>query len=376
MAVVQNIIVFVLSLGILVLLHELGHFIFARLFGVKVNRFSIGFGPVLGVIGRDKTTEYVISAIPLGGYVDLSGERPDTATGADYEFMSKPIWQRALIVSAGPLMNFLVGFVLFWIVYATGAPEQLPYVGSVSENMPAQEAGILAGDRIVSIDGKAFDLWDDMAKYVHQHPGKELTVVLERKDRRLIVKLTPKLSEIPGLFGETKKVGLMGITPDLEKVHDVRFGFSKGFVIAGRKVIDNTQRTVQALFLLFTGNRQVIKSIAGPIGIYKVTAVAWKVGFNVLLMIMGMLSISLAVFNLLPIPILDGGHLLFLSIEAVLRRPVPEKVQEAMYNIGFGLLMLLLTVVMFNDIKKVFFKKQGAVVNEEAQEQDSKAGQR
>ncbi len=377
LGVLQNVLIFALSLGFLVLLHEFGHFIIARFFGVKVNKFSIGFGPKLFTIARDKTTEYILSAVPLGGYVDMSGERPDTAKGEADEFLSKPRWQRALIVAAGPGMNLLLGFALFWVVYATGAPEQLPYVGSVSEGMPAAEAGIKPGDRILSIDGIEFALWDDMAQYVHERPGREMTVIIERGGNTISLTLRPKLSAIPNLFGEEKQVGLMGITPDIGKVEIIRFGFLKGFLVAARKVLWHVKMTLQALLLLLTGNKHVLNSVTGPIGIYSVTSAAWKAGFNVLLMIMGMLSLSLAIFNLLPIPILDGGHLLFLAVESVLKRPLPEKVVDGMYNAGFGILMALLAIVMFNDIKKMFFKGKirGEVAVEKTQDKHSISGQ-
>ena len=349
-----NLGVFLFCLGVLILVHELGHFFFARFFGVNVRRFSIGFGKVLVNLGKDKRgTEYVISAIPLGGFIEMEGESYADSKGLPGEFMSKPLWQKALIVAAGPLVNYFIGFLLLAFVYSTGAPELLPVIGKVLDGSSAQEAGILPKDRIIAIDGHRVDLWDEMSSYIRKNAGREIVLEIKRGDKEMRIKVVPQEKEMITLFGKKERIGLIGIVPDLSAYDTIRFPLHVAIGKAFMRVKQTTVMILESLYLLVKGNKQVREAMAGPIGIYEVTSKARTLGINVLLMVLATLSISLAVFNLLPVPVLDGGHLLFFTVEAIIRRPIPEKAYNVMTNAGLGLLLCLMVFVFYNDIRRI-----------------------
>ncbi len=357
-----NLIVFLISLGVLILVHELGHFLFARLFGVKVKRFSIGFGKVLLRLGVDKKgTEYVVSAIPLGGFVEMEGESYADSKGLPGEFVSKPVWQRALIVSAGPLVNYLTGFLLLFWVYLSGAPELLPIIGKVLDGSSAQKAGIMAGDRILAIDGHRIDLWDELSGYIRGRAGKQVSLLILRDNKEVTIRLVPQEGKIRNIFGQDEKVGLIGVMPDMSAYNTVRFPFLKAAEKAVMRVRQTTVMVLRSIYLLISGNKQIREAVAGPIGIYEVTSKARVLGINVLLMVLATLSISLAVFNLLPIPVLDGGHLVFFALEALLGRPVPDRFYDYLSKAGLSLLILLMAFVFYNDIRKLRHRNSSAI---------------
>ncbi len=354
-----NLLVFVVCLGVLILVHELGHFIFARIFGVRVKRFSIGFGSPILVLGRDrKGTEYVIAPIPFGGYIEMAGESPATAEGSPDEFMSKPVGQRMAIVFAGPLINYLFGFLLFWLIYSIGAPELVPVIGGTLENSPAQKVGLRKGDRILAVNGKQVDLWDEMRDLIASNPNKVIVLKVKRGEKVFEVSITPEEQEVIDGLGERRVVGIIGIKPDLSAYKEVRFSPPKAFVKAMEKTKMVTIGIVRALKLLLTGNRRVRESVSGPIGIYEITAQAREVGINVLILVLAILSISLAVFNLIPIPMLDGGHLLLFAVEAILGRPLPQRAYDYAMRFGFAIILLITAFVMYNDIRRLMQRKR------------------
>ncbi len=358
---VLNLVVFLISLGVLILVHELGHFFFARLFGVKVKRFSIGFGRVIFGLGTDKKgTEYVVSAIPLGGFVEMEGESYAESKGLPGEFVSKPLWQRAVVVSAGPLVNYLTGFLLLFWVYLSGAPELLPIIGKVLDGSSAQKAGVMPGDRILSIDGHKIDLWDELSDYIRGRAGRQVSLLVLRNDKEITIRLIPQEREVRNVFGQKEKVGLIGVMPDMSAYETVRFSFLGAAEKAFMRVRQTTGMVLESIYLLVTGNKQIREAVAGPIGIYEVTSKARTLGINVLLMVLATLSISLAVFNLLPIPVLDGGHLLFFAIEAILGRPVPDRFYDYLSKAGLSLLIILMAFVFYNDIRKLRHHNFGA----------------
>ncbi len=362
-----NLLVFLVCLGILIFVHELGHFVVARMFGVRINRFSIGFGKPILRLGRDrKGTEYIISIFPLGGYVEMEGENIDECKGLPEEFMSKPAWQRILIVLAGPAINYVVGFLLFVLVYSIGAPELVPVVGDTLEGFPAEKAGISRGDRIVAVDGIKIDLWDEMAKIIHQKAGEEVSIELIRDGKRMQVRLAPKTETIKTIFGEKKQVGLIGVIPDPSAYTEVKFPLPKAIVKAWEKVWNLTSVIFKSLILLLEGNKQVREAVSGPIGIYKVTTQAWHMGISVLLSVLAVLSVSLAVFNLLPLPLLDGGHVFLFSVEALLGRALPVWVYEVTFKVGIVIIGLIMAFVFYNDIRRLVREAKQArqVVNE------------
>ncbi len=367
MNVLLNIVVFLLSLGILVLVHELGHFLFARLFGVRVNRFSIGFGrPVLRLGIDKKGTEYVLGPIPLGGYVEMAGESPLTAKGKADEFVSKPIWQRTIIVIGGPLVNYLFGFLLFWLIYSLGAPELIPVVGKIIKDSPAQKVGLQKGDKILEVNGIKVDLWDEMREIISQNPNREISLKVQRNGQILDLKIIPESKELIDRFGEKRKIGLIGIVPDISAYVEVHFPFTVAFLKAGEKTWEVTKNVCYALVLLLSGNKQVREAVAGPIGIYEITSQARMVGNNVLLLVLAVLSVSLAIFNLLPIPVLDGGHLVLFLLEAIKGNPLPQKVYEYTMQMGMVLIFFISAWVIFNDIRRLVREKYSHVLGKES----------
>ena len=347
--------VFIAVLSILILVHELGHFAMAKRCGVKVERFSLGFGPKLIAVTKGET-EYCLSAIPLGGYVKMAGESPqDSLTGASWEFLSKSPGERFSIVIFGPLLNYLLGFLLFSATFMLGSPTLTNKVGKVLDEYPAKEAGVLAGDEVVSIDGEKVVYWDELTEIMHKKLEGTVRLVIMRDGASKELTLKPRVKEFKDIFGKEIKVAMVGIAPSEELVFQ-KFGpleaLSRGF----SKTIELTVVTFKALGSLVTGRMSMRESVTGPIGIFMITAKAASLGLVYLLNIMAIISTSLAIFNILPIPILDGGHLAFIAIERLRRRPVSPRIQETVSQIGFGLLLLLMFFVFYFDIMRVIGK--------------------
>ncbi len=348
-------IVFVIVLSILIVVHEFGHFIMAKRCGVKVERFSIGFGPkIIGI--KKGETEYRISAIPLGGYVKMAGETyQDELEGRDWEFLSKAPGQRFKIIIYGPLLNYILGFLLFSIVFMIGAPTLTNEVGDVMDDYPAQAAGIQRGDRIISIDGKEVGYWHELTEIIHKKLEGRVELIVLRDGTKFQLSLDPEIKEFKDIFGKDVKIAMMGIraSDDLvyirhNPVESVRMGLSKIFEL--------TALTFKAIWNLVIGRLSLKESVTGPVGIFVLTAKAAKLGLVYLLHIMAVISTSLAIFNILPIPVLDGGHIIFLIIEKIRRRPLSPKVQETAAQIGLTLLIMLMLFVFYFDIMR-FFKR-------------------
>ncbi|MFH1752710.1 MAG: RIP metalloprotease RseP [Candidatus Omnitrophota bacterium] len=348
-------IIFILVLSVLIVVHEFGHFIMAKRCGVKVEKFSLGFGPKIVSIKKGDT-EYRISAIPLGGYVKMAGETAqDTLTGQDWEFLSKPAGQRFKIVANGAFLNYILGFLLFSFVFMLGSPTLTNEVGEVLDGYPAKTAGLMAGDKVVSIDGERVENWDELTGMMHNKLDGDVTLNILRdgRERRLVI--TPKIKETEDIFGKKSRIALVGIAPSQELVfvkYNPAMAFYKGFL----KQIDLTVVTCKALWSLVTGRLSLKESVTGPVGIFLLTTKAAKLGLVYLLHIMAVISTSLAIFNVLPIPVLDGGHLIFLLIEKIRKKPVSEKIQNIATHIGLGLLLLLMVFVFYYDIVRFLGK--------------------
>ncbi|MFH1459833.1 MAG: RIP metalloprotease RseP [Candidatus Omnitrophota bacterium] len=353
-------IAFIFVLGVLVLAHEFGHFIVAKFLKVKVEAFSLGFGKKLAGL-KYGDTEYKISLIPLGGYVKLAGENPEEErAGKAWEFLSKSVGERAAIVIAGPLFNYLVAFLLFSLVFFIGAPSLKATVGEVKAGYPAQLAGLQMDDKIISIDGKKIKFWDELSSVIHEKiSGEEIVLAVERKQEILQVKVVPQVDAVNNIFGEQIKVGLIGISPG-DETEIVKYGFFKAIGLGAKQVVGLTQMTYFALSRMLMGKMSVKDSLAGPVTIFKITGDAAKLGFVYLMQIMGALSVSLAIINLFPVPVLDGGHLLFLFFEKIKGKPISLKFQEMASRVGFSILILLMVFVFYNDLVRVgFFEKVG-----------------
>lgn len=342
--------IFLLVLSLLVVVHEWGHFIVARLVGIRVDKFSIGFGPV--IFGKKVgQTEYVFSLLPLGGFVKLAGESPEDATGAKDEFNSKTLLQKFAVVFAGPLMNAVLAFLLFWMIFMIGQPTMTTRVGKILPDSAAQSAGLREGDRIRSVDGKRVELWDDLLAVLHDNPPATLALEVEREGKVTTVSVSPKIQERKSLFGKTVKAAFLGISPSSEVVH-VKKGVFEAMAMAADRLWTMTALIFTSLGLMITGAMPFKESMTGPIGIFFMTEKAAQMGLVYLLYFMGSLSVSLFVLNLLPIPVLDGGHVLFILIEKLKGSPLKEVTKERMTQAGMAALLVLMAFVMFQDVQR------------------------
>ncbi len=348
----------VLFLGFLIVVHEFGHFLVARWAGVRVLRFSVGFGPRL-LMWKSGQTEYAVSAIPLGGYVKMAGEQRTEETGKPWEYHAKPIGTRAAIIFAGPFVNYLVAFLSLWVVFVIGYPELLPEVGKVLDDMPAQAAGMRVGDRVQSIDGRAVHTWDDLTKVIYESAGRAVVLSVERGGAMRDVTVTPQAKAITDPFGRARTIGLIGVAPS-GAFEPFRVGPAAAFGRALRQQGEATVQTLTALWSLMTGRMALRDSVTGPIGLIYLTSEAVRMGWAPLLFLVSLLSLSLAIFNLLPIPILDGGHLLFLGLEKLLGRPVSLVIQERSAQVSFVLLIALILVICVNDLNRFGLLKKAA----------------
>jgi len=351
-----NIISFVVVLGVLIFVHELGHFLLAKLMGVGVEKFSLGFGPRI-VSRKIGMTEYMISAIPLGGYVKMVGEAPDEEMDSSLlplSFSHKSLHKRSLIVLAGPVFNLLLSVAIFFVFFqVSGLPIVKPEVGEIQQGMPAHESGILTGDRIISIDGKPVTRWDELATLIKQSRGRPLGVEILRDKNALFVEVVPKLVSSQNLFGEQVEKYVIGITASgaftirrLNPFESAAEGVLQTWQIA--KV------TVLAIVKIFTGTISA-KTLGGPIMIAQLAGQQAKAGIINLIFFIALLSVNLGIINLLPIPVLDGGHLLFFLIEAISRRPVNIKMREVAQQVGIFVLILIMVYVFYNDIARILF---------------------
>ncbi|MDH5761832.1 MAG: RIP metalloprotease RseP [Nitrospinota bacterium] len=434
---------FLTGLAALIFVHELGHFLIARKCGVTVEKFSIGFGPkIVGFTSGG--TEYLIAAIPLGGYVKMKGEDP----GEEMEdprgsFSAATVQQRLAIAFGGPLFNILFAILIYIVVFMVGVPAKGTFVGKVHENSPALAAGLQTGDRIIEVDGKKINRWDQLLEIVHNAPGRKMEFVIERDSKTIFtVPITPKVDNVPDIFGDKEEVGLIGIESlerrisaiesgspadkagfqvgddimaidgasvkghsDLQKVamekprqeltftilrnnetlaiqvtpepktvkdikgKDIEIGYI-GFGVSGILVTEQyslpgaiqrgLERTWEIVYLisvsikkLFTGSISA-KTIGGPILIFQVYGHQAEKGLLDFVMLTALLSINLGLLNLLPIPVLDGGHIFFFLIEIIKGKPVSEANRERAAQVGLFMLLSLMVFAFYNDIMRVF----------------------
>jgi regulator of sigma E protease len=422
---------FLVVIGILVFVHEFGHFIMAKQAGVRVEKFSLGMGPkIFGFKKGD--TEYVLSALPLGGYVKMAGENPDEEpTGAPDEFQSKTVWQRAKIAVTGPLTNIVLAFIIMPFVFMVGTYSEGPAkVGYVEPGTPAARAGFMAGDVIERINGRGISDWTKALTLIAVNPDTDVTVIIERQGEKKTLTLRPEMAtelkigtsglvpDIPAEIGKLKpgfpaeQAGLMvndkiiavdgktiyhwnqfsmlvrdskgnkltltlerngvrmekivtpkedggrqviGVEPVMRLIFK-KHGFFESLRLGFDKTVESVDLTFITLKKLVTFDLS-IKTLGGPVMIAQMSGQAAAAGLSAFLSLLAMISISLGVLNLLPIPVLDGGLLLFLVIEAIRKKPLSRKVMEVSQSIGAGLLITLIAVVSYNDIMRMFFSK-------------------
>ncbi|GMT42735.1 MAG: zinc metalloprotease [bacterium] len=345
----------IVVLGILIIVHEFGHFWMARMMGVGVEKFSIGFGKALWTkkIGE---TEYRLAWIPFGGYVKMVGDEEDEGdAGKDNAFNMKPVWRRAMIVSAGPVANMIFAALVFSLVFMIGVNMPDTRIRHVLEDSPAESAGMTAGDRILEINDRAIKTWDDLAKIISESPGEAITVKVEKADG-LITQYTivPDRKISKNIFGEEIAVGRIGISPD-----DIfiRYNPVKAVYLGLQKTVEFTYLTGLVIVKIF---QRVVPAdtIGGPLMIFKIAGDQAEAGLIPFLMFMGLLSVNLGLLNFLPIPILDGGHLAFFMVEAIMGKPVSVKGMEIAQKVGMFLIMALMAFAFYNDITR-FIKGDG-----------------
>lgn len=348
--------IFLFILGILILVHEFGHFIIAKRVGVRVEQFSLGFGPVL-LKKKYRDTEYNVSAFPLGGFVKLAGDNLEEYTGKPDEYFSQKPGRRFWIIFFGPLLNYFLAILFFWLIFFIGYPTLTTRVGGLVEGFGAQEAGIKEGDKIISIDGKKVSYWEELQRVVYSKSSEEkVSISLLREGNPLTLEVRIKEKDIPDQIGQKHRLGLLGITP-FDEVMKVRHGFFESFFLSFKKAKDLTLMTYRALGFMITGKLSMRESMTGPLGIFFITSKAASLGFIAILHLMAVLSLSLAIFNLLPLPILDGGHIAFLGLERLRGKPLGIKTERLVNKFGVVFMMSIAIFVTYNDIIKNFGDK-------------------
>jgi regulator of sigma E protease len=350
---------FILVLGLLIFVHEFGHFIFAKLFGVRVLKFSLGFGPK--IVGRRVgDTEYVISAFPLGGFVKMFGENPDEQEVDEGDkkvsFAHKPVWQRFFIVLAGPLFNLLFSVLLFFLVFTfmgIPAPVDTTRIGKVNDNSPAAQAGLQKYDLIVRINERDTVGWLDVLEGVKSSEGKPLVMVVDRGGERLTMTVAPAIDTVKNVFGEEVEQRYMIGIMKADELAWQKSDISSAFENACRQTWMYISLTATGLVKII---QQVVPAseIGGPILIAQIAGEQMKAGWLNLVYFIGLLSVNLGLLNLLPIPVLDGGHLAFLTIEGLRRKPLNLRTQILAQQVGIGLLGTLMIFVFYNDIIRLF----------------------
>lgn len=352
-----NILAVIVLLGILIFAHEFGHFIVAKRLGVGVLKFSLGFGRKLAgkKIGE---TEYLLSMIPLGGYVKLLGESDQEVLSpedASRSFLTQPVWKRIAIVLAGPVFNFLLAIIIFAVIFMAGVPVYTSVIGEVQKDSAAFKTDLRPGDAVVAIDGRKVSRWDDMSGIISDSQGKTLVLTVIRNEQKLDIQVTPAKVKDKDIFGEDIDLYRIGIMRSSKTVIERQNPFEAVWSSL-KQTWFFVKVTLISFVKLVEGVISPSKSLGGPIFIAQLAGAAVKKGLLDFIYFMAILSVNLAILNLLPIPVLDGGHLMFYGIEIVIGRPVSLKWREMAQQIGFILLIMLMIFVFMLDIDRLNIK--------------------
>ena len=353
-------------LMLVVFIHELGHFQVGRWCGVQIQAFSIGFGKELLGYNDRHGTRWKLSLVPLGGYVKFVGDEnaaslpkapePLEAERDETLFHNASVWKRTAIVAAGPIANFILAIAIFAVVFATlGRPVTAPRIDELMPGGAAEAAGFLPGDLIVEIDGSPIESFSQIQQIVTLAAGNILTVIVDRDGEKITLTPTPERREMPDGLGGTQRIGVIGITRTMEDGDLVykRFGPLQAVVEGVKETGHIIERTMTYVGRLFAG-RETADQLSGPIRVAQVSGAIWSsAGASGLLYLSAILSVSIGLINLFPVPMLDGGHLVFYAIEAIRGRPVSQRAQEIGYRIGLALVIMLFVFVTFNDIVRL-----------------------
>jgi regulator of sigma E protease len=366
-SLVGYVVPFLFVLTIVVFFHELGHFLMARWCGIKVLTFSIGFGPEIVGFNDRYGTRWKISAVPLGGYVKFFGDEnaasvPDhAATAAMTEaekkdsFVFQPVRSRAAVVAAGPIANFVLAIAIFAAIFMTvGKQTTSARVDTVQAGSAAQVAGFQPGDLVLTINGEKIESFSDMQRIVSVSAGEPLTIEVERGTAQITLKAVPQLKELKDNFGNAHRLGVLGISRSMAAgdIKTEKAGPLRAIVMGAQETWFVVDRTLSYISGVFTG-REAADQLGGPIRIAQVSGQVATAGFAALLHLTAVLSVSIGLLNLFPIPLLDGGHLLFYVIETIRGRPLSERAQELGFRIGLAIVLMLMIFATFNDILRI-----------------------
>ena len=355
---------FLFVLSIVVFFHELGHFLVARWAGVKVVTFSLGFGPELVGFNDRHGTRWKISLVPLGGYVRFFGDDTEASTPSAEvlanmteeeragSFHHKKVGARAAIVAAGPIANFILAILIFTCLFTfLGKPSTSARVDKVQANSAAADAGFKVGDVVTAIDGSKIDSFTDMQRIVGTHAGEKLTFTVKRDGTTVQLTGTPQLREVKDAFGNTQQLGVLGITRQTAPGDTLteRVDPATAMWLGVKETWFVVDRTLAYIGGVFTG-RESADQIGGPLRIAQISGQVATIGLAALIHLSAVLSISIGLLNLFPVPLLDGGHLLFYAVEAVRGRPLSERAQEMGFRIGLGLVLMLMVFATYHDI--------------------------
>jgi len=342
-----------LVFSFLIFFHELGHFLAARFFGVHVEVFSIGFGKRI-LNKKIGATEWSFSLIPLGGYIRMKGQDDTDPSKKSYDedsYNSKTPFQRIVISLAGPFANFLLAFLLYLSVATIGLPTPLANIGKLIPNSPAVKAGVQLEDSIVNIDGTPIKYWSEIGKNIGQNSQSHQITIL-RGNEYIDLSITPKILETKNVFGESEKRYLLGISPNANAMEDVSYGANEGITFA-------YEQTKQASLYIMTSLKKLLlglipmENLGGVVGIVDTTSKVSQMGLVAVLMFAALISVNLGVVNLLPIPALDGGHILFHLYELITKKTANEQIMFKLTILGWGILLSLMILGLYNDINRL-----------------------
>jgi len=352
----SSVITFIIVLGVLVAVHEFGHYIVARMCGVQVETFSLGFGPKIAS-RKVGPTEYCLSIIPLGGYVRMLGDDPNEEIPEEERarsFLTQPVRKKIAIVVAGPAFNLLMAFIIFWGVFMVGLPVLSPVVGEVQEDSAAQSGGLQTADRILAIEGKNITEWEEIRATLQEKGGSALNFLVERSGDQIALDITPRIKESTNVFGDPETLWLIGILPEGEQFTR-RYNPVKALYLGAERTVEMTVLNVIGIVKMIQGKISS-DNIGGPILIAQIAGQQASQGFLNIVLFVAVLSINLGIINLFPIPILDGGHLVFFIIEGLIGRPLSIKKREIAQQVGLFLIVSLMVFAFYNDIMRFFVK--------------------